>query len=104
MTAIFPNLLFEPTVQVNDKTRLDGSKSFLSSGSIDVLEIKPDTTEAYIDVSTNKYLDWEYSASGTKEVSVRVTVGSASAEITRELSVITSESDYLFSNDADLVT
>lgn len=101
--AVFPSLELEPIVQVNDRTRLDATKSFLSSGTITKVEIKPDGSEGLVDVTDDKYLDWSYSASGSYTVTARVTAsGGASAEFSETISVVTSAADKLFSTDSDL--
>jgi hypothetical protein len=59
--AIFPVLELEEKVQVSDKTRLDGQKSFISHGAaISQVRIKPSKNDAFIDVTAPKYLDWQY--------------------------------------------
>lgn len=66
--ALFPILDFESEVQVNDKTRLDGSKSFVSKGAtaISTMTIKPGDDGSSISVydsdSDLRYLDWMFSA------------------------------------------
>lgn len=100
---IFPSLEIEPIVQVDDRTRLNASKSFNSaSAAISLIQIDPDGSEGLIDVTTNQYLDWQYSASGTYTVTCRVTAGAASAEFTDTVSVLTEAADKLFSTDSDL--
>jgi hypothetical protein len=105
--AIFPILENEAVVQVNDKTRLDGSKSFVTQNqsAISKIEISPNgAASAYIVVTTDEYLDWQYSSSGTFAPKIRVTAGaaSASAAFSSSISVVTSTLDYLFSTDQDL--
>ncbi len=102
--AIFPNLIVEPVVQVNDRTRLDASKSFVTQDedAISSIEIRPSSSESFINVTTDKYLDWEYAASGTETITTRIIAGSATGEIETEIQVITANDDYLYSNDSDL--
>jgi hypothetical protein len=58
---LFPVIENEPIVQENDKTRLDASKSFGSgSGSITEVQVKPSRTGAFVDVTTDRFLDWAY--------------------------------------------
>lgn len=99
--AIFVNLDYEDTVQVDDKLRLDASRSFVSTGTsaISKIEIDPDGTTGYIDVTADKYLDWQYSAAATTTISVRVTAGVTEAIKTFSISVITATTDHLFSDD-----
>ncbi len=103
--AIFPIGEVEPTVQVNDKTRIDASKSFVSSGTaISAIKIDPTGSAGFTTVTTDQYLNWSYSASGTYNAKIRVEAGSASAsaQITKAIIVVTEASDYLFSGDSDL--
>lgn len=104
--AIFPNLLVEPVTQTNDRLRLDASRSFATQNesAITSILIEPNTGDGFIDVSEEKYLDWEYAASGDKIITTRVVAGSASADIESTLLVVTPVSDKLFSTDSDLVT
>lgn len=107
---IFPNLELESVVQVKDRTRLNGTKTFVSKDeeAITVVEIEPETGNGYIDVTgtTSKdwYLDWEYATDGSKTVSVRVTTDGAPTVKTYEIEVIDVDDDKLFSNDQDLKT
>lgn len=108
--AIFPHLELEQTVQVNDKTRLNGTKSFISKGeaAITLVRIKPETSGSFITVSgaglTSKdwYLDWEYSTDGDKTVTVEITTDGAPTTESKVISVITEANDKLFSKDSDL--
>lgn len=103
--AAFPILEVEPIVQVGDKTRLNGVKSFLapSSDTFDLIKIKPDASSNFITVSAG-YLDWVYAASGVKTVSLYVQKNCpfASGMVDRDISVLSEEQDYLFSTDQDL--
>jgi hypothetical protein len=108
---IFPHLDFEKIVQVNDKTRLDATKTFLSPNSnpIQVLEIRPEDSEIFYNVTTAKYLDWSYATDGEKTVTLRITTGvdimtlDAPVDFQYELTVLSEENDNLFSNDNDLI-
>ncbi len=84
--AIFPNLKLEDIVQINDKTRLDASKSFTADeAAVTLVEIEPESAAGFIDitptVATNSkqyFLDWSYSGtSRTVTVSVRITTDGA---------------------------
>ena len=102
--AIFPNLVFEAVVQVDDKTRLNANASFVSKDSplIETIEIDPDN-EGWIDVTNDGYLDWQYGTNGAKAPKVRVTVvGGGNNSKTYALVVKTLADDNLFSNDEDL--
>jgi hypothetical protein len=58
---LFPVLEIEALVQENDKTRLDGSKSYAGGvGPITLTEIKPGEGGSFIDVTTDGFLDWQF--------------------------------------------
>jgi hypothetical protein len=113
--AIFPHLLLESIIQVNDKTRLDARKSYIVNETepISKVEISPDNGVTYIDVTGNLgareptwYADYQFATDGTVTIRCRVTVGSlipVTSEITRTLEVISTEDDHLFSTDTDLL-
>ena len=103
--AIFGALELEGTVQVNDKTRLDATKSFESEeNAFTLVEIEPDTGAGFVDVTANKYLDWSYSTDGTATVSVRLTTGSGGPDtFTKDLTIISIADDKLFSSDHELL-
>jgi hypothetical protein len=108
--AIFCNLQIENVVQVNDKTRLDASKSFISKGeaAISLVEIEAESGAGFVVVSgtglTAKdwYLDYEYATAGAKVVSCRITTNGSPSTKTFALTVLSVADDYLFSTDADL--
>lgn len=58
---LFPILTLESLIQEQDKTRLDGSKSYSSGAAvISYATIKPSKLESAIDVSEDLWLDWQY--------------------------------------------
>lgn len=103
---IFPVLELENTVQINDKTRLRAEKSFASVDEtlISLIEIEPEASAGFIDVTTDKFLDWQYDLEGTKVVTVRVTTDGAPVTSTKEIEIVTPETDKLFSSDSDLTS
>lgn len=110
--AIFPNLELEDAIQISDKTRLSGTKSFVSKDepAISLVEINPeDGVENFVDVTDsltdNWFLDWEYSGtSRTVTVSIRVTAGIAGpVTFSKTIEVLTEADDKLFSDDQDLI-
>lgn len=112
--AIFPKLILEDMVQVDDKTRLDATKSFTTQDedAISLVEIQAETGSGYVEVgapgtSKDWYLDWSYDTDGDKTVSCRVTVGTGLSAVTETkdftLTVISIADDNLFSSDADLM-
>jgi len=103
--AIFGKLELEKIIQVNDKTRLDARKSFVSvdEAAITLIEIEPVAGNGYIDVTSKQYLDWQYSADGDAVVSLRITTDGAPDTISGTLPVISELDDKLFSDDSELL-
>ncbi len=108
--AIFGVLDTEPDVQVDDKTRLRAEKSFVSKdeAAITLVEIEPEGSSGFIDVtgssSEDWYLDWSYSGtSRTVTVSLRITTDGAPVTVTKDMSVVTAADDKLFSTDSQLL-
>lgn len=104
--AIFPNLELEAKLQVDDRTRLDADKTFITNdeAAITLVEIEPEAAAGFITVSNStKYLDWQYATDGTKTVTVRVTTDGAPVTVSKTIEVLTSADDKLFSSDAELV-
>lgn len=108
--AIFPKLHLERVLQVDDKTRLDASGTFISGATETVLsvEIKPEASGSYVDVyNTNQskwFLDWAYETDGIKTVEVKVTTDLGFKSKTYEIIVLSEDDDCLFSDDNDLYT
>jgi hypothetical protein len=106
--AIFGDIKNEIYVQVDDKTRIDCSGSYVSKGSaaITLVEIQPFASAGFVDVtgssSNDWYLDYEYSTDGDKVVTLRITTDGAPSSFTSTISVLTSTNDKLLSNDSDL--
>jgi len=107
--AIFPHVELEDIVQVNDKTRLSGTKTFISKdeAAVTLVEIEPEAGNGFIDVTGTKqadwYLDWEYATGGVKTVSVRVTTDGAPVTDSLTLEVLTLVDDNQFCSDSYLV-
>jgi len=104
--AIFPNLILEETVQVDDKTRLL-SNSFITSdeAAVTLIRIKPEAAGAFVIVTSDGYLDWSYSSSyvGEQTVTIEVTTDGSATTFTKTLTVVTAATDSLWSSDADLI-
>jgi hypothetical protein len=106
--AIFPVLECEDVVQVSDKTRLGGTKSFLSkdNAAITLVEIEPEAGAGYVTVTGTSYKDWflDWSYAGVSRVvtvSLRITAGTTTT-VTKTIQIYTAADDYLFSNDNDI--
>lgn len=100
----FPILDTEFIAQVDDKIRLDAGKSYYTpdESAFTAVEIEPYAGAGFIDVTTNKYLDYTYDSAGTKVVSVKVTNTEGNTTKTFDVVIVTEASDYLFSNDNEL--
>ncbi len=103
---IFLSCIRESLVQVNDKTRIDVSKSFVSGSGITAISIKPEASGAFIPVYNSNqakwFLDWAYATSGTKVITVQATDGVSTVSQNFELEVITEEDDNLYSSDEQI--
>jgi hypothetical protein len=110
--AIFGNIEVESTVQVNDKTRINCIKTFVSKDStaITLVRIKPEASESFIQVGTTSskdyYLDWEYSTAGTKVITLEITnivlMAPVVTTFTSSIEVLSVADDKLLSSDQDL--
>lgn len=109
----------ESIVQVNDKTRLDATKSFVTKGNDDIqkVEICPeyiDVSSEFIDITSPRasdwFLDWLYtgvSRSVTAKLRVTTTeavllVDSVYSEFSKTIAVKVAADDMLFSGDDDI--
>ena len=102
--GIFGNLHLEEKLQINEKTRIDCSRSFVSNeAAISLMRIKPEDGGTFVTVTTDKYLDWAYETAGTKTVTVEITTDGSAHEFTKTIEVVSEANDYLWSSDADLV-
>lgn len=104
---IFPNLEVESILQVNDKTRINATKSYVSKDetAITLVEIDPgDGTFRTVTGSGSKdwFLDWEYSTDGEKTVLARVTTDGSPVTKSAIINVVSVLEDNLFSNDGNL--
>ncbi len=112
---IFPKIECDLVVQVNDKFRINASKSYVPKGGLAIVkvEIEPEAGAGYIDVtgaspinSKNWFLDWEYATDGSKVVSLKVTtnlVGPVEQIVTLTVNCLLASEDKLLSDDSDLV-
>lgn len=111
--AIFPHIETEDIVQLNDRTRISASKSFLSKdeAAITLVEIEPEAGNGFIDVTgiavplkaSDWFLDWEYSTAGTKAVTLRITTDGAPVTESATIEAILESDDQQFCVDQDLV-
>lgn len=106
---IFLNCLRETIVQVNDRTRIDVSKSFIANNSpITDIKIEPDSGAGLISVfNTNQdkwFLDWAYTTPGEKTITVEATDGSNTVSQTFKVLALSEEDDFLYSTDEQVFT
>jgi len=103
---IFPIVELEDVVQLNDKTRLNGEKVFITpdEAAITLIEIEPEAASGYIDVTSNMYLDWQYATAGSKTVTIRVTTDGAPTSFSKTIEAVTVATDALFSVDTDITS
>ena len=101
---IFPVLKLENIVQVGDQTRLDARKSYTTpdEASITLLEIEPEAGSGFLDITSNQFLDYQYSTDGDKSVSLRITTDGAPETLSKTITVISEVDDKLFSSDEEL--
>lgn len=102
---IFPVLELESVVQVNDKTRLDARKTYVTAGeaAVTLTEIDPGDGSGFVDVTATQYLDYQYATEGDKTIQLRVTTDGAPELLTKTLSILSAADDKLFSTDAELL-
>ena len=103
---IFLNCMNEGLVQVNDKTRIDVSKSFVNGDTITDILIKPEASENYISIfnidQRKWFLDWSYATDGEKVISVQATDGVNTVTQNFNLEIISVADDNLYSNDSQI--
>jgi len=103
--AIFGCILTDACVRVGDRLRIDASRNSVTPDmdAISLVEVDPDGSGTYFDVSSDLFLDWQYSASGTFTIQLRVTAGAASEIFAETIEVKDEQDDCLFSDDSDLL-
>lgn len=96
----------EDTVQVGDKTRIDIDETFISpdEAEITLMEIEPEASAGFYNVTSSKVLDWAYQIDGVKTATVRVTTDGSPTTKTITINVVSEANDLLFSNDKDIVS
>lgn len=104
---IFPSLTLETTLQIDDKTRLDASLSFATTGeTITNIEIEPEVGVGFISVfnidKEKWFLDYAYELEGIKTITVRVTTDMGTRDKIYSTDVLSATDDALLSSDSDL--
>lgn len=108
--AIFGVVQSDGVVRVGDKIRINATRSFTSKdeAAITLVEVQPEASESFIDVtgssSDDWFLDWSYSGtSRTVTVTLRITTDGAPVTVSNTISVLAESDDKLFSTDQDLI-
>lgn len=109
--ALFPALTFETVLQIEEKTRLDAGRSFVTnSENVTDILIQPTPLEAFISVynggDSDKWnLDWAYETDDIFDISVKIVADSGEKTKTYSsgINVLTVEIDALLSTDNDLM-
>lgn len=102
---IFPTLELEQVLQVDDRTRLNASKSYTTpdESAITLVEIEPEAGSGFVNVTSDRFLDWQYSTDGSKLVTVRITTDGSPVTFSKTLAVLSVADDKLFSSDSELL-
>ena len=102
--AIFGCILTDDCVQVGDRLRIwvDRNTVTPDEDPISMVEVDPDGSGTFYDVSDDLFLDWAFNADGIYQIKLQVTAGANVECFTREIEVKTEEDDCLFANDEDL--
>lgn len=101
---IFPVLKLEDVLQVNDRTRLDATATYITpdEAPITLIEIEPEASAGFIDITSTQFLDWQYPTDGVKSVTLRVTTDGGPESYSEDITVLTAVADKLFSGDKEL--
>lgn len=96
---IVSKIICEKIVQVEDPFRIKVE----ALGEFTKLEIKPEDSAAYFDVTDYQFLDWQYLANGNKTISIRFNEDDLTIK-TVDVKCLTEAEDRLFSDDDSIVS
>lgn len=101
---IFVNLKHENVVQERDRLRLDARDCFSSPDPQELqgIEVRAEAGGDFFDITSDGFLDWSYTTSGEKVVTVRCSDGDTDFDRDFTLMVISEEDDMLYSDDQKL--
>ena len=103
---IFGVIKTDDQVYSGDKIRIDVSGSFLTPDLTFATvshEISVDAGVTWYNVSAKKYVDWIFTTTGTKTISLRLsTTEPANQVFTKDITVLNLATANLFSKDFDL--
>lgn len=99
--------LYQDKVQVDEKFRIDATKTFLHPGDANIssITIQPEASGDTYTVTSDKYLDYAYSTEGNKTITVTLNHTGQAGSVTKTatIEVVTAVSENLFSSDADII-
>ena len=100
--------LYQKQVQIDEKFRIDATKTFLHPGDANIqsITIQPEASGDTFTVTSDKYLDYAYDSAGTKTITVTLTHTGQGGAVTKTdtIEVVTEASENLFSVDADIIS
>lgn len=100
--------LYQKKVQVDEKFRIDATKTFLHPGDANIqsITIQPEASGDTYTVTSDKYVDYAYDSAGTKTITVTLTHTGQGGSVTKTdtIEVVTEASENLFSVDADIIS
>jgi hypothetical protein len=105
--SIFGVIKSDDQVFANDKIRIDASESFLAPGlsfhATVSHEISVDAGVTWYNISSSKKVDWIFSTTGAKTISLRLTTTAPSTQtFTKSITVLNQTTQGMFSKDSDL--
>ena len=97
--------LYEQKVQTDEIIRIDCTKTFMHPGgdTITSITIQPEAAGSTFTVTNDKFLDFAYSTTGSKTITVTLNHSSGSITKTDTITVVSESEEKLFSKDSDLI-
>lgn len=100
--------LYQDKVQVDEKFRIDATKTFLHPGDANIqsITIQPEASGDTYTVTSDKFVDYAYATDGTKTITVTLNHTGQAGSVTKTatIEVVTAANEKLFSNDSDLIS
>lgn len=104
--AVFAILKCDEKVFMNDKIRFDGTASFVTPDETFATtshQISFDSGATWINITTNKYIDYAYSTKGSKTIQLKCSTSLPSTNtVTKTITVLDPADIDLFSTDFDI--
>lgn len=104
--SIFGIIKADEKVFTGDKIRIDASESFIAPDlTLATIshEISVDAGVTWYNITAKKYVDWIFTTSGTKTITLRInTTLPSSQTFTKDITVLNLATQGLFSSDFDL--